>query len=261
MLADRSRRHDPRDRRQLPAFAAVKKLRSDVMLSSCQFSRTCRSTAADSRSRRLRVLRARLAGDRGVVPQSGSRALNDVVAPAHVALVQEVRDVGPRVVGDRVLRLPLKSGGRSGGPARRRSSSGRPSPCTCRPAADHEQVRGQAPRGVRLEHVVLQDEVARVGPVVRDLARVVVAHDVACRRRRRRRPGRSDRCSRASRATASRTKPSIEPPSMSRVAFFSACGPPVFRSRASWNGLTQPPRGSGTQTPRGIPSAPGYVPK
>ena len=36
---------------------------------------------------------------------------------------------------------------------------------------------------------------------------------------------------------------------MSRVAFFSACGPPVLRSRVLWNGLTQPPRGSGTQTP------------
>ena len=39
-------------------------------------------------------------------------------------------------------------------------------------------MRGQAPRRVGLEHVVLEHEVARVGPVVRDLAGVVVAHDV-----------------------------------------------------------------------------------
>ena len=37
---------------------------------------------------------------------------------------------------------------------------------------------GQAPRRVRLEHVVLQDEVTRVGPVVRDLVGVVVPHHV-----------------------------------------------------------------------------------
>ena len=36
----------------------------------------------------------------------------------------------------------------------------------------------QAPGRVRLEHVVLEDEVARVGPVVGDLALVVVAHHV-----------------------------------------------------------------------------------
>ena len=47
-----------------------------------------------------------------------------------------------------------------------------------RPLGDHEQVRGKAPRRVRLEHVVLEDVVPRVLPVVRDLAGVVVAHDV-----------------------------------------------------------------------------------
>ena len=43
----------------------------------------------------------------------------------------------------------------------------------------------QAPRRRRLEHVVLEDEVARVAPVVRDLARVVIAHHVRLRRRQR----------------------------------------------------------------------------
>ena len=47
-----------------------------------------------------------------------------------------------------------------------------------RPLAHREQVRGQAPRADRLEQVVLEDELARVRPVVRDLARVVVAHHV-----------------------------------------------------------------------------------
>ena len=39
-------------------------------------------------------------------------------------------------------------------------------------------MRRQAPAPVRLEHVVLEDEVPRVRPVVRDLAPVVVAQDV-----------------------------------------------------------------------------------
>jgi len=36
---------------------------------------------------------------------------------------------------------------------------------------------------------------------------------------------------------------------------------PKLRSLPSWNGRTHPPRGSGMHTPRGIPSAPGKVPK
>jgi hypothetical protein len=39
-------------------------------------------------------------------------------------------------------------------------------------------VRGQAPRGVRLEHVVLEHELPRVGPVVGNFALAVVAHHV-----------------------------------------------------------------------------------
>ena len=47
-----------------------------------------------------------------------------------------------------------------------------------RPRRDHEQVSGQAPAVIRLEHVVLKDVVPGVGPVVRDLPGVVVAHGV-----------------------------------------------------------------------------------
>ena len=47
-----------------------------------------------------------------------------------------------------------------------------------RPAGDQREVRRQAPGVVRLEHVVLEHEVARVVPVVRDLVPVVVAHHV-----------------------------------------------------------------------------------
>ena len=54
-----------------------------------------------------------------------------------------------------------------------------------RPAGDEREVRRQAPGVVRLEHVVLEDEVARVVPVVRDLVPVVVAHHVRCRGRQR----------------------------------------------------------------------------
>jgi hypothetical protein len=63
-------------------------------------------------------------------------------------------------------------------------------------------------------------------------------------------------------------KPSIFPRAMSAVAFDSPCGPPAFRSFASWYGRWQTSfAGSGTQTAnspfgsRGKPSAPGYVPK
>ena len=55
-----------------------------------------------------------------------------------------------------------------------------------RPLRDHEQVLGQAPGRVGLEHVVLEDEVLGVGPVVRDLPRVVVAHHVHAALRGRR---------------------------------------------------------------------------
>src|SRR6266436_2677203 len=38
---------------------------------------------------------------------------------------------------------------------------------------------GQTPRGVWLEHVVLEYEIVRVSPVVRDIALGVIAHDVS----------------------------------------------------------------------------------
>jgi len=47
----------------------------------------------------------------------------------------------------------------------------------------HEvEVIGQRPRCHGLEHVVVEHEVLGVGPVVRDLRRRVVAHDIGCRR-------------------------------------------------------------------------------
>ena len=61
-----------------------------------------------------------------------------------------------------------------------------------RPAADQVQVGRQGPGVDRLEHVILQDEVLGVGPVVRDLPGVVVAHHVrrvAGQAHRRRRLG------------------------------------------------------------------------
>ena len=65
-----------------------------------------------------------------------------------------------------------------------------------RPAADQVQVGGQGPGVDRLEHVILQDEVLGVGPVVRDLPGVVVAHHV------RRVAGQADRRRRVGGAAA-----------------------------------------------------------
>ena len=64
------------------------------------------------------------------------------------------------------------------------------------PVGDHVQVLRQAPRGGRREHVVLEREVVRPAPVVGDLARVVIAHDVGRRRRL------ADRCGQAAGAAA-----------------------------------------------------------
>ena len=50
------------------------------------------------------------------------------------------------------------------------------------PLRHQEQVGGQAPRGVRFEHVVLEDEVLGVGPVVGYVTLRVVPHDVRCGR-------------------------------------------------------------------------------
>ena len=123
--------------------------------------------------------------DHAAVVAVGLGALDDEVAPGDVVLVQQVGEIGPRVdrlAAGRVLRL-VRRGQRvldrvDAARRRVRAAAGRP-------FRDHEQVRRQAPRGVRLEHVVLQHEVARVGPVVRDLARVVVAHHVRVRRAER----------------------------------------------------------------------------
>ncbi len=46
------------------------------------------------------------------------------------------------------------------------------------PGRDHVEVVGQRPRLDRLEHVVVQDEVPGVGPVVRELGPGVIAHHV-----------------------------------------------------------------------------------
>ena len=103
----------------------------------------------------------------------------DVVPPGDVVLMEQVREVGPGVVrpdADRVLRLS-----RRGGRVLERVDAARRvvfHGAARRPLGDHEQVGRQAPGGVRLEQVVLQDEVPRVRPVVRDLVPVVIAHHV-----------------------------------------------------------------------------------
>ena len=120
-------------------------------------------------------------------------------------LVQQVGEVGPRVVGLAAGRvLPLVWRGERVldrvDAAHRvgvRAAAGRP-------LGNHEQVGRQAPGGVRLEHVVLQHEVARIGPVVRDLAPVVVAHYVRVRRAER-----AERRVRADRAAGREPTPGL----------------------------------------------------
>ena len=124
-----------------------------------------------------RSLEARVARDRAR-EAVGRGALLHVRRPGDAVLVEEVGEVGPAVE-------------RPVGIAPQRRGSARSSCRDCRagarlvrvaalrrPAGDEPEVRRQAPAPVRLEHVVLEDEVPRVGPVVRDLRAVVVAHDV-----------------------------------------------------------------------------------
>ena len=219
MLAHAIVRGDPRDRGSFPARAAAKKGCSGAMFPSCPsclHRREVRQRVPDPG--RPRVLLGRIARHRAVVVAVGLGALGDVVAPAHLVLVQQVRDVGPRVARRLAASVAAEVGRLAGRlrrvPATRRDILDR---APRRPLADQEQVRGQAPRRVRLEHVVLEHEVARVRPVVRDLVGVVVAHHVDARRPSARSTGRCGRGSRACPRTAGRrSRPSL-PPSMSRT--------------------------------------------
>ena len=128
--------------------------------------------------------------------QSGSRAAHDVVPPRHASTVHEVGQIGPRVDGVRRNRRRDVHGVR----ARRRDVVLR---AQRGPFGNHEQVRRKAPRRRGLEHVILEHEVARVSPVVRDVAFRVVPHHVAAVRRT---PGLSS--SRATRRACVRSRPS-----------------------------------------------------
>ena len=114
-----------------------------------------------------------LCADHGVVFAIRLGAVGKVVSPADVVLVEQVGQIGPGV-GIRVRRggqpRVLERGSATHGVARVAAFGG--------PTRNHEQVRRQAPRCVWFEHVVLEDVVARPGPVVGDFALVHVAHDV-----------------------------------------------------------------------------------
>ena len=179
MVADRVARNQPRDggKASLARIAEEPAHGLDVahlpvLVHGCE----PRQRVPDPRRRRALSNRA---ADHLVLGAVRLRSGEDVVAPGDMAHVQQVREVGPGVVGLAARRvLPL---------VRRRervldrvhaAHRVRPAMAARRPLGDHEQVRRQARRRVRLEHVVLQHEVARVGPVVRQLACVVVAHHV-----------------------------------------------------------------------------------
>ena len=139
----------------------------------------------------VRVLLDRRAGQRGVVLAVRLGAAHHVVAPAHMGLVEKIGEIRPGVDG-----LAVRAGIRRSGPAAIVGRGvGRPLlrlglqrvaaarwivvlRAVGRPFRYEEQVGRQAPRGVGLEHVVLEDEILGVGPVVREVASRVIPHHV-----------------------------------------------------------------------------------
>ena len=106
----------------------------------------------------------------------GLGARLDVVAPAHVMPVQQIGQIGPRVIGVDVRRgTNVRRVLRPGDVRLAAERVGRRQ-TACRPLGHHPQMRRQAPARDRLEQVILEHEPARVRPVVRDLALIVVAH-------------------------------------------------------------------------------------
>ena len=179
---------------------------------------------------RLRVLRPG-AQNISVVSTVGLVPPGDVVPPADAGVVQQLGQVGPGVVGTCRSCSPTVPGGGSGACTAGLQLIGSSSCAACRPAGDQEEVRRQAPGRVRLEHVVLEDELLCVRPVVRDLALVVVAHHVGrlcVAGQSAETPGAA--CSAASDHVRSCTmKPFILPPAMSLIASACACGPASWR--------------------------------
>ena len=181
MLADALRRCDPRDRRERALARCPVEVaeRLDVAELVVLLHRVeARQRVPDARSRRaLWYVPAEHLAVRAV----GLAAVRDVVAPAHVVAVQEVRQIRPRIV--ELLAVARGSERRlQGRLAAHRVVVLR---AARRPAGHHREMGREAPRVDRLEHVVLEDEVARVVPVVRDLVPVVVAHHVGSRGRER----------------------------------------------------------------------------
>ena len=175
--------HDPRHRREgaEPRVDIEVVERRDVTRLPVVLDRVeIRERVPDAgRVRRLQVVRAH---ERIIVVARRYRAAVDVVGPADVVVVEQLRDVGPCV--DRsgsgwVTLVPLPVRGKVGPLDRRRAAHGVVRRALRGPTGHHHEVDRFAPRRDRLEHVVLEHEPLRIRPVVRDLACVVVAHDVA----------------------------------------------------------------------------------
>src|SRR5664279_2011337 len=184
MLADRAGGNDPTHRRQGSVLrrGVVAVDGGDVALLAV------RAHGVEVGQRvpdagRLGVLLDRRAGQGRVVLAVGFGAGHDVVAPGHAVLVHQVGQVGPGV--DRPAAWPgagrygrvrqagvlrparILQGVRTAGRVMGGAGGG--------PFRDLKQVLGEAPGGVRLEHVVLQHVVRGVGPVVRNVALRVIA--------------------------------------------------------------------------------------
>ena len=170
VLADARVRHHPGHGRQ----RAVPR-RGEVLLVTHDVAEL--ALLADRREPRQRVLlrdRALAALVRGTRTRTCRRRRS---TPSYVLLVEQVRDVGPREerhVLAALLRLVLLPQLE----VRRAAHRVARVVAVRRPRRDEEQVRRQRPRVRRREQAVLQDELPRVRPVVRDLAPGQVAHDV-----------------------------------------------------------------------------------
>ncbi len=115
-----------------------------------------------------------------VVRAVGLGAAFDVIPPADLALVQQVGEVGPGIIGCGRAGLAAMPEIRRIAGALERVHAGARVGATALggPLRDHEQVLRQTPGCVGLEHPVLEDEVVGVRPVVGDLVPGVVAHHV-----------------------------------------------------------------------------------